>query len=138
MGIEPRHDLRYVAESIGYSCQLPSKTAHNRVTDAKNPCQNSSNTYRGDETRNRTGRPRPKVGKRLFRFAGPRISRYGFPQADRRIVSDPTTRKFARSVLYKRVRSDPERRTILVIRRLDDLLLPKSGRPSRQSVHDEA
>ena len=36
MGIEPRHDCRYVAEAIGYSCQLPSKTGHNRVTDAKN------------------------------------------------------------------------------------------------------
>ena len=54
MGIEPRHDFCYVAESIGYSCQLPSKTVHNRVTDAKNPCQISSNSCRCDETeRNR-------------------------------------------------------------------------------------
>src|SRR5260370_38153720 len=92
MGIEPRHDFRYVAESIGYSCQLPSKTVHNRVTDAKNPCQISSNSCRCDETQNATGRPCPKVGKCLFRFAEPRISRCGFPQPRRRIVSDPTAR----------------------------------------------
>jgi len=36
MGIEPRHDSRYVAEAIGYSCQLPSKTVHNRLANAKN------------------------------------------------------------------------------------------------------
>ena len=101
MGIEPRHDFRYVAESIGYSCQLPSKTVHNRVTDAKNPCQISSNSCRCDETQNATGRPCPKVGKRLFRFAEPRISRCGFPQPRRRIVSDPTTRKLARPVITR-------------------------------------
>ena len=43
MGIEPRHDSRYVAETIGYPCQLPSKTVHNRVTDAKKPRQIGSN-----------------------------------------------------------------------------------------------
>ena len=31
MGIEPRHDSRYVADAIGYSCQLPSKTVQNRI-----------------------------------------------------------------------------------------------------------
>ena len=41
MGIEPRPDFRYVAESIGYSCELPSKTVHNRVTDAKNPVKST-------------------------------------------------------------------------------------------------
>jgi hypothetical protein len=45
MGIEPRHDYRYVADTIGYSCQLPSKTGHNRVTDAKKPRQISSNSW---------------------------------------------------------------------------------------------
>ncbi len=34
MGIEPRHDYHYVDHTIGYSYQLPSKTGHNRVTDA--------------------------------------------------------------------------------------------------------
>src|SRR5712691_12662343 len=104
MGIEPRHDFRYVAESIGYSCQLPSKTVHNRVTDAKNPCQISSNSCRCDETQNATGRPCPKVGKRLFRFAEPRISRCGFPQPRRRIVSDRTARKLPRPVITRQAR----------------------------------
>jgi len=66
MGIEPRHDSRYVAEVIGYSRQPPSKTVHNRVTDAKKPRQIRSNSCQCDERRNATGRPRPKVGKRLF------------------------------------------------------------------------
>src|SRR6266446_589152 len=29
MGIEPRHDFRYVPENVGCSCELPSKTVHN-------------------------------------------------------------------------------------------------------------
>jgi hypothetical protein len=45
MGIEPSRDSRYVAEIIGYSCELPSKTVHNRVTDAKKPRQISSNSW---------------------------------------------------------------------------------------------
>jgi hypothetical protein len=45
MGIEPRHDYLYVAATIGYSCQLPFKTGHNRVTDAKKPRQSSSNSW---------------------------------------------------------------------------------------------
>jgi hypothetical protein len=31
--------------TIGYSCQLLSTTGHNRVTDAKNPRQISSNSW---------------------------------------------------------------------------------------------
>jgi hypothetical protein len=45
MGIEPSRDSRYVAEIIGYSCRLPSKTVHNPVTEAKNLRQISSNTW---------------------------------------------------------------------------------------------
>jgi hypothetical protein len=45
MGIEPSRDSRYVAEIIGYSCELPSKTVHNRVTDAKKTRQISSNSW---------------------------------------------------------------------------------------------
>jgi len=29
MGIEPKHDFRYVPENVGCSCELPSKTVHN-------------------------------------------------------------------------------------------------------------
>jgi hypothetical protein len=45
MGIEPSRASRYVAEIIGYSCELPSKTVHNRVTDAKKTRQISSNSW---------------------------------------------------------------------------------------------
>jgi hypothetical protein len=44
MGIEPRHAARYVDETVGHSCQLPSKTVHNRVTNAKKKRQINSNT----------------------------------------------------------------------------------------------
>ena len=45
MGIEPSRDSRYVAEIIGYSCELPSKTVHNRMKDAKQTRQISSNNW---------------------------------------------------------------------------------------------
>ncbi len=64
MGIEPRHDSRYVAEAIGYSCQLPSKTVHNRSTDAKNH-DKSARTATNVMRQEPTGRPCPNVGKRL-------------------------------------------------------------------------
>jgi hypothetical protein len=52
MGIEPIRDSRYVAEIIGYSCRLPSKSVHNPVTGAKN--RDRSAQIPGDLMRQKT------------------------------------------------------------------------------------
>jgi len=52
MGIEPSRDSRYVAEIIGVSCRLQSKSVHNPLTDAKN--RDRSAQIPGDLMRQKT------------------------------------------------------------------------------------